>query len=150
MKRLSWKYIAGLVDGEACLDVQVNNGSYVRPRLRIALVESSRFVLESLKDSFGGSIYERKKNEKNPNWQNSVSWELCGYHLVCPVLRNISNHLLIKKEQARLLLWMEQEVKGKQVANEARQLIIDELKAMKRDPHRLSEKAQSEIISVMR
>jgi hypothetical protein len=44
---------------------------------------------------------------------------------------------------------MENNLKGKQVADEARQLVITELKAMKRDPHRLSEKAQEKVLILL-
>lgn len=145
MKRLSWKYIAGLIDGEGCLDVQITNGIYVRPRVRIGMTKTSLFVLEMLKENHGGYLTYRETS--NPNWEDSVSWELVGYGQVCSFLRNIVNHLLIKKEQARFLLWMEKEIKGNQVTDEVRQIIRDELKAMKRDPHRLSEKAQDRIRS---
>ena len=144
MKRLSWKYIAGLIDGEGCLDVQVTNGIYVRPRVRIGMAVSSKMLLDMLQTNHGGFLTYRES--KNDNWQDSVSWELVGYSKVCPFLRNIANHLYIKHEQARFLLWMENNLKGRQVADEARQLVITELKAMKRDPHRLSEKAQ-ELVS---
>ena len=148
MKRLSWKYIAGLVDGEGCLDVQITNGIYVRPRVRIAQADSALFVLEMLQANHGGSLIHREST--NPNWQSSTSWELTGYSKACPFLRNIANHLYIKQEQARLLLWMENTVKGQQVSPEAITLLRNELSAMKRDPHRLSEKAQSAILAVMR
>lgn len=147
MKRLSWKYIAGLIDGEGCLDVQITNGIYVRPRVRIALTKSSEFLLVMLQANHGGVLQYRES--KNPNWNDSVSWELCGYSQVCKFLRNFQNHLYIKHEQAKLLLWMENNIKGKQVAEQARHLIRDELKAMKRDPHRLSEKAQEEILKFL-
>lgn len=143
MKRLSWKYIAGLIDGEGCLDVQITNGLYVRPRVRIGMTKTSLFVLEILKANHGGYLSYRETN--NEKWEDSVSWELVGYSQVCSFLRNICNHLLIKQEQAKFLLWMEKEIKGKQVADKARQIIRDELKAMKRDPHRLSEKAQATV-----
>lgn len=143
MKRLSWKYIAGLIDGEGCIDVQVTNGVYVRPRVRIGMTKSSLFVLEILKENHGG--YLNYRNTDNPNWEDSVCWELVGYSQVCSFLRNIVNHLLIKQEQAKLILWMENNIKGNQVADEARQIIRTELKAMKRDPHRLSEKAQEQL-----
>jgi len=143
MKRLSWKYIAGLIDGEGCIDVQVTNGVYVRPRVRIGMTKSSLFVLEILKENHGGYLSYRSTD--NPNWEDSVCWELVGYSQVCSFLRNIVNHLLIKQEQAKFILWMENNIKGNQVADEARQIIRTELKAMKRDPHRLSEKAQEQL-----
>jgi len=59
MKRLSWKYIAGLVDGEGCLDVQVTRGIYVRPRLRICLADNCKFILDILHANHGGALIPR-------------------------------------------------------------------------------------------
>ena len=147
MKRLSWKYIAGLIDGEGCLDVQITNGIYVRPRVRIGMTKSSEYLLDILKANHGGVIQQRES--KNVNWKDSVSWELCGYSVVCPFLRNFVNHLYLKQEQARFLLWMENNLKGKHVSNEIRAIIREELSAMKRDPHRLSELAQERILKLL-
>jgi len=143
MKRLSWKYLAGLIDGEGCVDVQVTSQVYVRPRLRIALTDTSRFLLEIARTNFGGVLCDRPGSGTH---QASVSWELAGYASACPVLRNVVNHLFLKKEQARFALWMETNIKGKHVSTEVRDAIREELALMKRDPHRLSEKAQDRIL----
>lgn len=146
MKRLSWKYIAGLVDGEGCLDIQITNHRdypdrpYIRPRVRVALAEPSKFLLDILQTNHGGSVWEAKRNEKNPVWQNAFYWALHGKQ-ARPFLQNIVNHLYLKKEQARLLIWMIDNVMGKHVPQEVREHLKDELKAMKRDPQRLSEMA---------
>lgn len=146
MKRLSWKYIAGLIDGEGCLDVQVTHHRdypgrpYVRPRVRIGLADSSRFLLDILLANHGGSISERKVAHTNPAWQDSSSWSLIGKQ-ARPLLQNIVNHLEIKKEQAKLLIWMIDNVMGKHIGEELREHLREELKAMKRDPQRLSEAA---------
>ena len=147
MKRLSWKYIAGLIDGEGCLDVQTTNGIYVRPRVRIGMADNAKMILTMLQVNHGGVLCSRES--KNPNWQSSTSWELTGYSKACPFLRNIANHLYIKHEQARFLLWMENNLKGKQTSDEVRAIARDELKAMKRDPHRLSDLAQEKIILLL-
>lgn len=147
MKRLSWKYIAGLIDGEGCLDVQTNNGSYVRPRVRIGMADNAKILLHILQTNHGGFLSGRESN--NTNWQSSTSWELVGYTVVCPFLRNIQNHLLIKHEQAKFLLWMENNLKGKHVSDEIRAIVRDELKAMKRDPHRLSDSAQEKVLKLL-
>lgn len=147
MKRLSWKYIAGFIDGEGCLDVQITSGIYVRPRLRIVLADNAKFILETLQINHGGSLSSRPST--NSNWQSSTCWELCGYSVVCPLLRNIANSLEIKQQQARFLLWMENHLKGKQVNAEVRQTVRDELQAMKRDPHRLSDLAQERILTLL-
>jgi len=147
MKRVSWKYLAGLIDGEGCIDVQITKGVYVRPRLRIAMADNAEQLLAMMQISHGGHLSYRKHD--NPNWNNAVSWELAGYRQACPVLRNVVNHLFLKREQARFCLWLERNIKGMQVSTDVRDAIRDELKLMKRDPHRLSEKAQQRIISLL-
>ncbi len=152
MKRVSWKYLAGLIDGEGCIDVQVNKVGgkfYIRPRLRIAMSDVAVELLEMCQLNFGGHLYKRDHESKNSNWNNATSWELAGYKQSCPVLRNIVNHLILKKEQARFCLWMESEVKGKHTTQECVDRCRDELKLMKRDPHRLSESAQAEVLVML-
>jgi hypothetical protein len=151
MKRVSWKYLAGLVDGEGCIDLattKVNEQFYIQPRLRIGMTVSSGFLLEMCQQNFGGHM-EKVRESKNDAWQSSQTWALSGYKKACPILRNIVNHLILKKEQARLCLWMETNIKGKQVSTEVRDAIREELKLMKRDPHRLSEKAQERIQALL-
>lgn len=150
MKRLSWKYLAGLIDGEGCIDLNVSkvgNNVYIRPRLRIAMADNAAYLLEMAQNSLGGNLCKREHT--NPNWQNATSWEVTGYKNACIVLRNVVKSLILKKEQARLCLWMETHIKGKQVSTEVRDAIREELKLMKRDPHRLSEKAQERILALM-
>jgi hypothetical protein len=148
MKRLSWKYIAGLVDGEGCIDFQVTyhksypGRPYIQPRLRIAMADSARFVLEMLLANHGGNLFEAKRNNKNEAWQDASYWTVQGKALR-PVLQNIVNHMYIKKEQAKLAIWMIDNVMGKHIGDDLREHLKAELKAMKRDPHRLSEAAAS-------
>lgn len=143
MKRLPWKYLAGLVDGEGCIDVQITRSVYVRPRLRITMTDPARDILVMCQNSYGGHLLCRKQN--NQNWTNVISWELVGYHQACPVLRNIQNHLILKREQARFCLWLERNIKGQHVSTSVRDAVREELKLMKRDPHRLSETAQEHV-----
>jgi len=148
MKQVSWKYLAGLIDGEGCIDLattKVNDQFYVQPRLRIAMADNAAFLLEMNQLNFGGHLEHRKSN--NVNRQDSTSWTISGYKQFCPLIRNVVNHLILKREQARLCLWMETNVKGKRLTQEALHVIREELKLMKRDPHRLSEKAQDRILS---
>lgn len=152
MKRVSWKYLAGLIDGEGCIDVQVTkigDKFYVRPRLRIAMSDVAVELLETFKLNFGGHLCKRELSNENAKWANATSWELSGYKTSCPVLRNIVNHLILKREQARFCLWMETNLKGKHIGQEAVDKCREVLKLMKRDPHRLSESAQEEILVML-
>jgi len=161
MKRLSWKYIAGLIDGEGCIDFQCHTDQrnivkrlYIVPRLRIALTVSAKIVLDMCQANFGGNIWEAKREEKNPNWQTAYYWQLQGKQLR-PLLQNIVNHLIIKKEQAKLCIWWIDKCMGQQFSRlesveSIRQCARDELKAMKLDPHRLSGTAVQKLSELMR
>jgi hypothetical protein len=146
MKRLSWKYIAGLIDGEGCLDVQHTynknypDSAYIRPRLRVTMSANAHFVLDMLHQNLGGGLSKRPRKFDNPNWQDAYEWSIEGKR-ARPVLQNIVNHLYIKKEQAKLLIWMIDNLMGKHAPVSVREHLKEELKAMKRDPHRLSEVA---------
>ena len=150
MKRVSWKYLAGLIDGEGCIDLattKVNEQFYVQPRLRIGMSDTAKFLLEMCQLNFGGHFSSRES--KNENWQSSTCWTLSGYKTTCPILRNVVNHLFLKKEQARFCLWMETNLKGTRLQQDVLNAVREELKLMKRDPHRLSEKAQERILSLL-
>lgn len=153
MKRLSWKYVAGLIDGEGCFSFDKRKNSdpryahhvYVSPRVRVCLAANAKFLIENLHTNFGGHISHREKSGENANWQDSYEWTIAGYDRTCPFVRNIVNHLLIKREQARLVLWMEQHIKGDRSNHKVYDVIREESAAMKRDPHRLSETAQTRV-----
>lgn len=161
MKRLSWKYIAGLIDGEGCIDFQCHTDErnvvkrlYIVPRLRIAMTDVAIPVLEMLKANHGGSIWCAKRNNQNPNWRPAYYWQLQGKQLR-PLLQNIINHLIIKKEQAKLCIWWIDKCMGKQFSRlesieSIRQSARDELSAMKADPHRLSGMAIQRLSELMR
>lgn len=149
MKRLSWKYIAGLVDGEGCIDSRLfrdkrmkHQPLYILPRIRITLTESCVFILDMLKANHGGHHHFRNLKRKNPDWQNAVTWSLQGRKLR-PFLQNIANHLYIKKEQVLLAIWIQDHLRkqGMQFSEEPKQCAYKEMKAMKTDPQRLSEAA---------
>lgn len=146
MKRLSWKYVAGLIDGEGCIDLQYSYNKnypgrpYIRPRCRISMSEPAKFLLDNFHANFGGDHHILKRSFRNPNWANAYCWGLHGKKLR-PFLQNIVNHLILKKEQARLAIWLIDNVMGKHVNNELRELLKYEMKAMKSDSHRLSETA---------
>jgi len=149
MKRLSWKYIAGLVDGEGCIDSRLfrdkkmkHKPLYILPRIRITLSENCMFILNILKANHGGHLEPRNLKKKNLDWQNAVTWSLQGKKLRS-FLQNIANHLYIKKEQVLLAIWIQDHLrkKGMQFSEEPKQCACKEMKAMKADPQRLSEAA---------
>lgn len=155
MKRLSWKYIAGLIDGEGCINFQYvyqkppydHGRKYITPRVRICMVESCIFILENLHTNFGGELSTR--HFEREEWQSASNWQIQGKK-IRPFLQNIVNHLYIKKEQCKFCIWFIDNVMGKQVDPSVTQCALNELKAMKVDPHRLSEKAVLKMKELMR
>ena len=158
---MSPEYLAGFFDGEGCIDCQymypsqARNVFYVRPRLRVALAEVGTTVLVQLQASYGGHLYKRGVQKKNQN--SSLSWELCAQIGLKSVLQKITPHLVIKQEQAQLVMWWLENASGRYGGRghrpqmtEARKLFAEELKLMKQDPQRLSERAVAAIESLMR
>ena len=147
MKRLPWKYSAGFIDGEGCLDLSFQKKMFLTPRVRVCQSISQRNVVEMLKNSYGG--YTSIREVTNPKWQDSIEWSLWNYKRVCPFLRNIAKHLIVKKEQARFILWMEKHLKGKAVTYEVGKAVQKQMSLMKKDPHRLSERAVKELLPIL-
>lgn len=146
MKRLPTKYLAGLIDGEGCINI-VANKKTLRPRLFVKLAEPGAFVLDYIQNTYGGHIY--KKVSTNPNWQDVYSWELTGWSKVCYALRQLKNFLHIKRNQAELVLKLENLVRGKNLTEDVIEVAKQELKLMKKDSHRLNEKALENILGVL-
>lgn len=155
------EYLAGFFDGEGCIDVQRNYPKgregqlYVRPRVRLALANSCRFVLERLQTTYGGHLLGR--NSGGRNQQDSTSWELLSKADMHQVLQPILPHLVIKKAQAELVLWWLDNASGRYSGRgvgarvpEARQYFVDELKKMKLDPLRASHAAVAHLSELLR
>lgn len=146
------EYLAGFFDGEGCIDCQrmypkEGKGKlYVRPRIRVSQTASSRIVLDKLQATFGGHLYHRK-SKKNSE-RDSISWEILDTAGMKRMLEMMLPHLIGKAEQAKLVLWWFDNASGLHQRSNlrpnlevARTLFQEELKAMKRDPARLSSEA---------
>ncbi len=155
MKRYSWKYMAGLADGEGCIDMQASvdkrDGTlYCRPRFRMCLSgKAGEEMIPMFIANFGGNVDHRKREFQNPNWQPAYSWCLTNRTDMRKFLQNVVNHTFIKKEQIKFSLWWLDNIWGKHVTQEVKRFGINELKAMKLDPHRLSDRAVTEIEKLM-
>jgi len=157
--KFTWDYVAGFFDGEGCIDVQkmypkgAHQGQlYVRPRLRLCLSIVGLDLLTQLRDQFGGHLCHRKGHG---NAKPSVSWEILNEADMRRFLSRFSDKLVLKREQARLALWWLENVKGRQKHLHgdicaARHAFVEELRAMKQDPQRLSERATQCIAALMR
>jgi len=156
MKRLSVRYLAGLIDGEGCIDFQVGKdtgfGLYIRPRVRITLVCSAEVLLKLVQNNFDGNLDFRKGSG---TFSDSWTWSLTSKSDVNKFLGKIIKHLIIKKEQAKFALWWLDNMSGRHRRSEGYQKIekirrfaYDEMKRLKRDSQRLSERAIQTIESM--
>jgi hypothetical protein len=157
-------YLAGLFDGEGCIDVQVLYPSalsaqgklYVRPRVRLCMTDSALNLMQLIHSAFGGNIVRRKATKKNQQDSWSIEW-LKG-DTIRELLHTILPRLILKREQAKLAIWWLDNASGRRVdrgecfpgMEQARYALRDEMRAMKRDPQRLSERAVARIEALMR
>ncbi len=107
MSKLTAAYLAGLIDGEGSIEIRKiknehsNGGVYYRPRIRVAVVD--KYIIQWLKDSFGGYIYVQRNSEKHNNWKDAYCWVVANQKLVGGILEKIYPYLRIKKESAIIL-----------------------------------------------
>jgi hypothetical protein len=125
------------------------------------MADSARSMMELLRARFGGHLVGRKAGKANQ--QNSWSLEWLNGDDMRRILNLILPHLILKAEQAKLVLWWLDNASGRQTKDtrfgqnacfagmeQARAAFVEELRAMKVDPQRLSERAAERIASLMR
>lgn len=159
-KSPSAEYLAGLFDGEGCIDVQrcypkkSRGRLYVRPRVRMCMANSAIWMMRLLHSTFGGHLVHRKAAKRNQ--QDSWSLEWLNGDAIRIFLQTTLPHLILKAEQAKLVLWWLDNASGRYTTagyvgmEQARAAFAEELHAMKRDPQRLSERAVERLILLMR
>lgn len=158
MKRLSIRYLAGLMDGEGCIDFQKGTdtsfGLYIRPRIRITMVVGAKELLENVQNNFGGYLEHRKGKG---TFSDSYTWIIAGKDHTLKFLKLIQKYLLIKRQQALFAIWWLENMSGRQKKSDGyqkiskiRQFAYDEMKRLKKDPQRLSERAVRTINELMR
>lgn len=160
--KLTPEYLAGLFDGEGCIDAPLGrikgkycDRPYVRPRIRMCMADNATHMMQRLHSVFGGHVYHRNAGKRNQ--QDSWSLEWLNHAEMRKILDLILPHLILKREQALLVLWWLDNMSGCRSddprfpgIDHARLAFREELQAMKRDPQRLSERAVLHIEALMR
>lgn len=93
-------YLAGIIDGEGCVSLQVRKGRYVTPTIQIT--NTDRRLTDWLLDHIdGGSVYRRPgyKEGHKPTYL----WR-CAGRIARGVLGDVRPFLLLKGEQADVVL----------------------------------------------
>ena len=97
-------YVAGLIDGEGCIHLDVTRGMYYRARVSVGMTEPALGLLKELQQEWGGTLYQQRKQTQR--WAAAWTWHLTG-DPAGVLLRAIQPHLRLKAEQARLALELE-------------------------------------------
>ena len=100
---LSARYLAGFIDGEGSLMInkaknRMNWNPSYRPRISIS--NTDRFVLEEIRQSYGGILVYEQRVQRGWNDAYQLIW-VGG--MVAHVISSITPHLLIKRRQAAVL-----------------------------------------------
>jgi hypothetical protein len=103
MNKLTASYVAGLLDGEGCIEIQKRNdnnsknGYYYCPRIRVCM--TNKEIIEWLK-SFGGWT---EKERVRDNRKTAYTWCISGAKLTKAFLDKVYPYLKVKKEEAGLV-----------------------------------------------
>ncbi len=96
-------YLAGILDGEGCLCIhhRTNRGR-LSHAANISVVNTNARLIRWIQKRFGGGTRLREWN--NGKYKDSWTWSLCGGAEITAVLTAILPYLVIKQEQAELIL----------------------------------------------
>lgn len=106
-------YVAGFVDGEGYLGIIKKSskktalGYYYVPVIKICQITKKDDVLYQIANLIGTGNYYKSNpgNRKETNNYNKATWlEYRGMTRVCPIAKNLVDHLIIKKRQAEILI----------------------------------------------
>ena len=115
-------YIAGLLDGEGCIGLNMTKspkGNQYYPH--ISITNTNKEVLDWVKITVGkGSVIKKPCN--NPKYKTSYHWRIYGY-LAIQFIKKIYPYLKIKKLQAETIMQYEKTIQLK----EYRHTVSDEI-----------------------
>lgn len=122
-------YLAGIIDGEGCLRFsKFSNKGHPCFHVSVEIANTSKLLLAWLDERMPGAAYHTPRKHKNPKWRDCYAWKVAGNRKALILLRELLPYLVIKKQQAELLL------KGYiHLSLEDRIKLMDELSRLKRD-----------------
>lgn len=97
-------YVAGLIDGEGCVHLDVPKGTYLA-RVSVGMTEPALPLLISLRQTWGGTLYQQRKASER--WAAAWTWHMTGDR-ASALLLAIRPFLRLKGAQADAALRVEQ------------------------------------------
>ncbi len=106
MKKTDLAYYAGIFDGEGTIGVyyQARKNSHLRVtyQLRVQLVSTDEWIIQSLRFAFGGNVIIEPRKE-NPKWATAYRWFLTRQQSL-NFINAVIPYLRLKRPQAELAL----------------------------------------------
>jgi hypothetical protein len=104
MDKAKYGYLAGIIDGEGCITVGrgIRENGVINYNSIVMVTNTNKAVIEWLHEQFGGMYYGSKPN--NLVSKPSYRWRLLKKKDIELLLLAIIPYLIIKKEQAKVLL----------------------------------------------
>jgi len=108
MKKTDLAYMAGVIDGEGNITLaKRNNGKYkagVRYDIQIGVTNTNKWLLESFRFAFGGSIRKKRKGFKSlPSSQDCFDWSVTNQQAFTAI-KALLPYLQLKRPQAELAI----------------------------------------------
>ena len=104
-------WVAGFFDGEGCFSIDLRKeptsklGFSCYPRIRIALQQSDKFVLEKIQVLLGGKISTRNPQK---SWRKGAKpqslWSIYGWKDCLRISKTIQPHLILKAERCIIFI----------------------------------------------
>lgn len=107
-------YIAGLFDGEGCVNIYKIDTKHTKitgrrknPRweLSTTIYNCDYKIIKWLYDNYGG--YLQHRGRKNPKWKKSYAWKMSSNQAIS-FLKGIKKYLRIKEKQTELAIKFQQ------------------------------------------
>jgi len=160
--KLSLEYVAGLFDGEGCVNIVKSKRKGYKNyyfQVWVAVYNSYKPVLEKLEKQFGGFVIPQQKHKDKSHHLTKWRWGLSGKETI-EFLKQILPYTVIKTEQIKLAIefkenfingrWSSEEERIKQF--ESRNSYYKRIAALKKKDfpichqQRLNERAQQTVV----
>lgn len=104
MDKAKFGYLAGIIDGEGCITISrgFKDNNVINYNSIVMVTNTNEQVIKWLQGNFGGGFYKSKPN--NFVSKPSFRWRLLKKHDIEMLLLATIPYLIIKKEQAKILL----------------------------------------------
>lgn len=125
---VNYEYLAGILDGEGCFAVYERSGYYT---LHLQITARDRWFLEEIQSRHGGKINTTGKSKLSGNQMWYLRFRKPE---IMTILPEVIPHLILKKEQAKMLLQAAHTTEGHRHRQHDRGLlakIVGDIKAMK-------------------